>query len=120
VEGVGDGERAGLRFVDVLTTASAVANYRGAGDVEAGHLLDAIGILRGELSMEDLGRAVSPLLRRPGQRAGATADVRALVQRWYGQLGGTAEAVLSEEELARFKSELGALAPTRDRASDVM
>src|SRR5438045_7101463 len=97
-----------LRFTDVLTTASAVANYLGAEDVTASHVLDAIAVLRGEKGMEDLGRPLSPLVRR-GQ-AGADAAVRALAQRWWTELGGSPDAELDEAALERLSAELRALA----------
>jgi hypothetical protein len=97
-----------LRFADILTTASAVANYLGETDVRAAHLLQSIAILRGERSMDDLGRPTSPLVRRPSP-PGATEAVRELVQRWFADLGEDANALLDDPTLRRLVSEIEAL-----------
>lgn len=99
-----------LRFTDILTTASAVANYLGRGEVTAPDLLDAVCILCGEKTMEQLGRPLSPLVRRPSQGAGATVEVRALAQRWWAELGGSPGAALDEAAVARLRADLQALA----------
>lgn len=100
----------GTRFTDVLTTASTVANYLGASEVSAGHLLHAIALLNGEVRMEDLGRGVSPLLQRASQRQiGASDAVRELAQRWYASLGSDVYAELSDEQLGGLRAELMAL-----------
>lgn len=106
-----------LRFADILTTASAVANYHGVPDVTATHLLDAIAILREEKSLDDLGRPVSPLVpRRPG--AGVDPPVRDLVQRWWHTLGEDVNATLTAPALASLTAELHALTRgTRDSPS---
>ena len=104
-----DGD-AGIRFTDVLTTASTVANYLGANEVSAGHMLQAIALLNKEVRMEDLGRGVSPLLQRASQRqVGASDAVRELAQRWYVSLGSDVYAELSDEQLGRLRAELMAL-----------
>lgn len=108
-----------LRFADILTNASAIANYLGYPDVTARHMLDAIAILREERSMEDVGRPQSPLVRRPGGAAGAgvTPGVRALVQRWFAELGD-ANAELDDEAVARFRAELVAIDREETAAGD--
>lgn len=100
-----------LRFADILTTASAVANYQGVPDVTAAHVLHAVALLQRTLRMEDLGRPLSPLVRRgpPGSPGGAEAALKALVQRWFAELG-SADAGLDGESLARFVADLEALA----------
>ncbi|MFN0146420.1 MAG: hypothetical protein ACKVT1_07925 [Dehalococcoidia bacterium] len=99
-----------VRFADVLTTASAIANYHGLPDVTAVHLLDAIAVLRGAKSMADLGRPVSPLVPRSRTAAGGVEPaVKALIQRWHARLGSPG-AVLSEDALAQFAADLHALA----------
>ena len=37
-----------LRFADILTTASAVANYLGVAEVSAAHLVESVALLREE------------------------------------------------------------------------
>lgn len=98
----------GIRFVDILTTASAVANYLAQPDVTAVHLLDAIAILAGEKTLADLGRPVSPLVPRGprGQAAGADPAVRTLVQRWWAELGEDTAANLDADATARLREEL--------------
>lgn len=98
-----------LRFADILTTASAVANYLNEPTVTAGHLLDGIAILQETKTMEDLGRAVSPLIRRQQWAGGGvTPGVRALVQRWFTAVGDV-NAEIGGEDLVRLGDELRAL-----------
>lgn len=99
-----------LRFADILTTASAVANYLGEADVRGAHLVDAIALLREEKTLADLGRALSPLVPRPrGREAGADTAVKDLVQRWFAALGSDANAEIGEDEADRFAAEAAAL-----------
>lgn len=101
----------GIRFTDVLTTASTVANYLGLNEVRAGHMLQAIALLKEEIRMEELGRGVSPLLQRASQRqVGASAAVRELAQRWYASLGSDVYAELNDEQLGGLRAELEAVA----------
>ena len=95
-----------IRFVDVLTTASAAANYRGEPVVEARHLTDAVHILQGEMTVEDLGRPMSPLVASRLPRGGASPEVQELVQRWYAELGDDPSAVLDEVAVGRLLGEL--------------
>lgn len=99
-----------IRFADVLTTASAVANYLGMADVTAAHMLDAIAVLRGEKSLEDLGRPLAPLVPRSSE-GGAEPAVRELAQRWWNALGGDISATLDVLALAALRAELEALLP---------
>ncbi|MEO6398584.1 MAG: hypothetical protein ABIP13_08965 [Tepidiformaceae bacterium] len=97
-----------LRFADILTTASAAANYLGESRVVAHHLLYGITILRGEMTLEDLGRAISPLVRRtpPGMGSSVDPRVRDLAQRWFADLGSNTEATLTEDGLRSLQDEL--------------
>jgi hypothetical protein len=96
-----------LRFIDILTTASAVANYLGEGTVGPHHLLHAVAILREETTIEALGRPVSPLVPRPGRAV--DARVRDLVQRWFASLGSDGNATIGGEALDRFLDDVRAL-----------
>lgn len=102
-----------VRFADILTTASAVANYLGAPLVSAGHVLDAIAILGEEKTMEDLGRPVSPLLggaiRTASGGGGVAPEVQALVQHWFAALGSDPNAELSEAHIAQLRADLSIL-----------
>lgn len=89
--------------------ASAVANYLGAADVKAAHMLDAIAILRGDKTLEDLGRPVSPLVPRRNE-GGAETAVRELAQRWWNALGGDISSTLNEPSLKQLEAELRELA----------
>ena len=104
-----------IRLTDVLTTASAIASYLGAAEVTTGHLLNATALLLGEIRMEDLGRPVSPLIRRapPGVGVGATGAAREFARRWLEVLCGDATAVLSTAEVALMREELSS--PRDDR-----
>jgi hypothetical protein len=104
-----------IRFTDILTTASAVANYLGEAEVTAPHVLAAVEILQGVRAMEDLGRPLSPLVRRspPGQSAGVEPRVRALVQGWFSTLG-SGGAALDSDEVRRFVAELERLTTAAD------
>src|SRR5690606_12055528 len=100
-----------IRFVDILTTASAVANYLGQPTIRAHHLLEAIAILRDEKTMEDLGRPVSPFLRGAlGPQGDAEPPVRELAQRWFAQLGSDIDAHIGGSDLDTFIAEVRALA----------
>jgi hypothetical protein len=94
-----------VRFLDILTTASSVSGARGATSVTAAHLLDAIGVLTGELDLEEEGGMVSPLGRGRTELA-ADPAVRELTQRWYARLGGTPDAGLDTEALVELRTEL--------------
>ncbi len=103
----GDGEDA-VRFLDILTVASAIARARAAGAVAATHLLDAIAVLAGEAEMEEAAGPASPLGRgRAG--LGVEPAVRDLSQRWFERLGGAPEALLAPEDLAELRREIQAL-----------
>lgn len=107
-------ETGGLRFLDILTTASAVANYLGVADVTPEHVRAAIALLRDEKTLDDLGRPLSPLVRRApaGMAGGADKRVRELAQRWYAELGAGPEAEVTDEALSRLIAELDELAGT--------
>jgi hypothetical protein len=104
-----------IRFSDVLTTAAAVANYLGEADVSAGHMLAALQILQGTRKLEDLGRPLSPLVRRtaPGQVGGVEPSVKALAQAWAARLGSAAGA-MSTDQVAKLLGELEALIARAD------
>lgn len=95
-----------IRFTDILTTGTAVANYLGAREVTGAHLRDAIAILQGTKPMGDLGRPVSPLINRGPTGPGATAAVRDLAQRWFATLGADPAAELDAAALTTLISEL--------------
>ncbi len=100
----------GHRLTDILTNASAIADYLGQPIVTANHLLQAIAILEERLAMTDLGRPVSPMLRNFRPQPGADPAIRELAQRWYADLGSSVQAELTDEQFAKFRSELDALA----------
>ena len=91
-----------LRFADILTTASAVANYLGAANVTAAHLQEAVALLREEKTMADLGPALSPLVRRAAGGGSVDPKVRELVQRWFEQLGRNPNAEIDADAVERF------------------
>lgn len=95
-----------VRFVDVLTTASAVANYLGEGTVTAAHVAEAVAIVLGEKSMEDLGQPVSPMLRRGPVGPEVSPRVRELARRWFDDLGGDPAARLDAAQIDAFRTEL--------------
>ena len=98
-----------IRFTDILTTASAIANYLGVSEVTAAHLLDSVAILEGAKTMDDLGRPVSPLVPRPRGGPGATDEVRQLAQRWFASLGSDPLAELDLAALERLRHDVAAL-----------
>ena len=103
-----DGEEA-VRFLDILTTASSVAHARGADAVAAAHLLEAIGVLTGEVEPDDIGGSVSPLghrrteLRRARRPGADAALVRAPGRnaRGFARCGRLAELRTEIEVLVR-------------------
>jgi hypothetical protein len=95
-----------LRFTDILTTAAAVADYLAADAVTAEHVAAAVSLLRGEQTYEDLGRGRVPLGHRPPGGAPVEPGVRAIVQRWFHQLGDDPAAELSASDTSRFIAEL--------------
>lgn len=97
-----------VRFVDVLTMAAAVANYLGDPMVAPPHLVEAIDILSGAKTMEDLGRPVAPLVPRSAGGAVEPA-VRELVRRWFADLGGDPRAELDAAQVSAFIGELRGL-----------
>lgn len=100
-----------LRLTDILTTGTAVANFKGERDVRAEHLLSAIAILLGEQTLDDLGRPVSPMLSRAtGAGSGATGGVRSLAQHWFARQDGDVTRELAAESLAELRAELERLA----------
>ncbi|GAB4327027.1 MAG: hypothetical protein Kow0010_10370 [Dehalococcoidia bacterium] len=98
-----------VRFVDVLTTASAVAHYRGHGTVTAAHLADALSIVLGEKSMEDLGRPASPMLRHGETGVDVSPAVRELAMHWFDALGNDPAATLDEGQVEELRRELHSL-----------
>ena len=101
----------GLRLSEILTTSSAVANYRGVRNVRALDVLDAVAMLRGEKALDDLGRPLSPMVSRiSGAGSGATDGVRELAQRWFAALGEDPTAELDDQQQRNFELELSALA----------
>jgi len=96
-----------VRLAEILTTAAAVADFLSAGDVTAAHLLAAIAVLRDGRTVEELGRPLSPLVRRPpGLHGGAAPAVRELAQRWYAALGSDLAATMTPGEVRHFEAEL--------------
>ena len=102
-------ETVALRFADILSTASAVANYRGESEVAAPHLVDAIDVLSERKTMEDLGRPQSPLVAAHRPQAVVVPAVQDLVRRWFAELHGDINAELTGETLDRFISDLRTL-----------
>ena len=100
-----------MRFADILTTASAVANYLGASEVTAGHMLHAIAIQDGSETLDGLGRPASPLVTRGSAGASVDPAVREVVQRWFDRLGRDANAELDAEAVAALRADLRAAAP---------
>ena len=98
-----------IRFADILTTASAVASYLGVATVTAAHLIESVAILRGEKSVEDLGRPVSPLVSRSSQGADVEPAARDLVQHWFFAVGQDINATLDEDETALLVVQLAGL-----------
>ena len=98
-----------VRFADILTTASAVASYLGEAEVAAPHLVSAVAILRGESTIEDLGRPVSPLVRRGAGGSTVSQPVRDLAQRWFAELGANVDAALDGPAVERLLADLQAL-----------
>ncbi len=96
----------GLRFTDILTNASAIADFVGEQNVTARHMLDAVAVLQDEKTMDDFGKPVSPMLRRLRGPGGADPRVRELAQRWFALLGSDLAAELSGEQLASLLAEL--------------
>ena len=97
----------GFRLTEILTTSSAVANYLGARTVEARHVLSAIGIVRGTLTLDDLGRPQSPMVSRvTGAGTEVEGGVKALAKDWFDKLGNDPMAELDPEQLEAFAAEL--------------
>lgn len=95
-----------VRFTDVLTTSTAVANYLGDSAITMSHLRRALEVLEGQTAAEDLGRMVSPLI--PRRDPAAEPEVREFAQRWFALLGSDVTAELDGNLLAQFRHELTA------------
>ena len=100
----------GLRFTEILTTATAVASYLGAEEIGAAHITMAVAVLREEVVMADLGNAPSPLVPR-SRTTPVAGPVRELVQRWFAQLGSDPLAEMGPEGLEAFLVELRQATP---------
>ncbi len=99
-----------LRLTEILTTSSAIANYLGVPVVDASHLLKAIEVLEGNVTLDDLGRPLSPMLSRLTRAGnGVAPEVQQLAQRWFAELGGDPLAEFDEESLKAFIEEARAL-----------
>lgn len=99
----------GARFADILTTAAAVADYMGVPDVAPGHVLTALEILTEDRKLEEMGRPVSPMLRRHGEEKGVEPALREVIQTWFARLSGDVNAVVSGELLIKFRNEVQSL-----------
>lgn len=97
-----------ITLADVLTTAAAVANYLAAPNVAPAHLDGALEVLLGDISIDDIGRPLSPLVRRPDPGA-ALPPVRDLAQRWLARLGGDPSRELTDSELQALRMDVAAL-----------
>lgn len=93
---------------ELLSTASTIANYLAAPDVTIEHLRDAVAVLLGEKDIRDLGRPLSPLVRRPDP--GATRETREFAQRWFTYMTDVT-AELTPEEVAELRAELAPPSP---------
>jgi hypothetical protein len=98
-----------LRLVDILTTAASIASARNTPGVGVEELLLAVKVVGGEMEIEEVGGAVHPMLIRGNAQRPVQPEVRALIQRWYSELGGTVDSALSEGQAAQFVSALQAL-----------
>ena len=101
----GDGT---VRFLDILTTASALARSHGAESVAAADMLEAIAVLTGESPPEEAAAPVSPLGHQRGELTVEPA-VRELTQRWFARLGSSPEATLGADHLSELRTECEAL-----------
>lgn len=106
--GAPGGGGGGVRFLDILTTASSIAHARGAETVVAAHVLEAVAVLAGEAEVEEGGGAVSPLGHRRTELAVEPA-VRELTQRWFARLGGAPEATLGPDDVSELRAEVETL-----------
>lgn len=106
-----------LRLTDILTTASAAANFTGERDVQLHHLAVAIDLLLGRKTLDDLGRPQSPMVSRmTGAGSGAASEVKELAQRWFEKQRGDVMYALSEAELEELAAEIAALAAVEPSA----
>ncbi len=97
-----------VRFVEVLTTASSVANYLASPNVTAFHVDRAIALLLEEIALEDIATALPPIIRRPDPGPAVPA-VRELAQRWLSRLEGDPVRELLEADVADLRAEVRAL-----------
>jgi antitoxin (DNA-binding transcriptional repressor) of toxin-antitoxin stability system len=102
-----DGEP--IRFVDVLTMASAVASYLGASEVAPKHVLDALAVLEGSVTIVELGRPVSPLVPKPPGGTGVHERVREFARAWVTRSGNDPTCPLGPERLSLLRDELAGL-----------
>lgn len=99
-----------FRFVDLLTTASAVASYLGAPELTPEHVVAALAVLDRSLNLEDLGRAVSPLVPKPPGGPAVAVRVREFAQGWVTRPGNDPTCPLTGERLALLRDEIAKLA----------
>lgn len=75
------------------------------------HVVHAIDILTGAITIDALGKPLSPLVPRtpPGMGSTVAEPVRQAVQRWFAALGANPTAPLSTDDLIRLRDEFSAL-----------
>lgn len=100
-----------IRFTDILTTSTSVANFLRASLVEKSHMIAAIDLLEEKISPEDLGTPQPFLGSRPGAGPGVAPEIAAMVRKWWDSLGQDPQAVMSGEKMDAFRREIEAMKP---------
>lgn len=104
-----------ISFTDILTTSSSVASYLGVANVAPEHLQNAIALLLEEITLEDVGRPLPPLVPRPAPGP-AKPPVRELAQRWLARLDNDPARPLTDSELLSIRVEIAELIETGSSA----
>lgn len=102
-----------IRFTDILTTATALAQYLGDNEINAFHLAESVGLLRGQRTLDEFGPGRSPLIPRDPGGPAVGAELRDLTQAWFARLGSDPASELEESAVDEFLQELTALDSSR-------
>lgn len=99
-----------LRLTDILTNAASLADLERSEFVTAGHVLQAVRLLRGD---DTATPGPSPVLGHGGRRAIVVPEIRELAQRWFARLGRDPLATLDAQHLEAFLEEVRAVEADR-------
>lgn len=100
------GDDDGIRIADVFSYASTIAQSLAAPEVTLAHVRDAVAVLAGERTMEDLLDVRRVPFQRANPNLAADAEARELAQAWFERLGGSVAGTFDAQDLAAFREDI--------------